>query len=131
MLSTQCWTLRGAGTDPIKGDVYLTLETAKAAQSVLESQGLSLGITMAKHRLVLAFGVTDQTVSSEALLQALGGEAPEPAPDASKEVLGLGFIEAMWTCGTRLDDLFRLPWLPQGYRRLQRPPRQGQDDNAT
>ncbi len=108
MLMTKCWTLRGFGVDPIKGDVYLSAEDAERAKEVIQASNPGhLELTTAEHRLVLAFGVTDREVTPESLLEGLAylpvkaspspvSEPPDPLAETQDcEKCGLGLKECV------------------------------------
>lgn len=108
MLMTKCWTLRGFGVDPIKGDVYLSAEDAERAKEVIQASNPGhLELTTAEHRLVLGFGGTDEQVTSEALLVALGIPAKLPSP-VSEPPDPLAETQDCEKCGLGLKECVEL-----------------------
>lgn len=77
MLSTTCWVLTGPSQGPIEGTVYLRREDANVALDLLQNSPpwKDSVLEVRERRLTLAFGVTDQRVTPEAVLKM-----PQPGP---------------------------------------------------
>ena len=70
MLSTTCWVITGASQIPVEGKVYLDRGDAQLALDTMTTQAEIEGnfrtpLQLAERVLVIAFGVTDQKVTSD------------------------------------------------------------------